>query len=249
MKKIDFYYWGYQCPINSEILNLLDEFKDRFDISTYNIEKDFDLAKKQKMFFPFLTVVDGSERYKAPIHRNFLDKLFNGEKNVELPYIIEHGTKLYKANIIPLTKNNISLVSSKCTLANSCEFCIKKADFLSKYCDEVFGFINVEDEKVLGGVEYVPTTIVPYDIPKSDDFAFLTCLYHSSTEYDYKHYPFIELEKYLKNKYRRIFAITDEVGTFPNGDLKWFLDHGFIDEGVIAIEENYCKLHLVYKDL
>lgn len=247
--KIDFYYWGYQCPINSEILELLDEFKDSFDITTYNIEENFEIAKKHKMFFPFLTVVDGKERYKAPINRNFLNKLLSGEKCTERPYIIDFGTEKYKGNIISLTKDNISLISSKCTLTNSCDSCTKKAVFLSKYCDGIFGYLNVEDDKVLGGVEFVPTRFVPYDIPKSDDYVFLTCLYHSSTEYDYKHYPFIELERYLKNKYSKIYAITDEVGTFPNGNLKWFLDHGFIDEGIIANEENYCKLHLVCKDI
>lgn len=247
--KIDFYYWSYQCPINLEILKLLDEYKDRFDIRTYNIEEDFELAKNQKIFFPFLTVVDGKERYKAPINRNFLNKLLNGEECIERPYIIDFGTEQYKGNIIPLTKDNISLISSKCTLTNSCNSCDKKAVFLSKYCDDIFGYLNVEDEKVLGGVEYIPTNYVPYDIPKSENYAFLTCLYHSSTQYDYKHYPLIELEKHLKSKYTKIYAITDEIGTFPNGNLKWFLEHGFIDEGIITIEENYCKLHLVCKEI
>ncbi len=247
--KIDFYYWAYQCPISSEILDLLDEYKESFDINTYNIEENFEIAKNQKIFFPFLTVVDAKERYKAPINRNFLNKLLSGEKCTERPYIIDFGIEKYKGNIIPFTKDNVSLLSSKCTLTDSCGSCIKKSIFLYKYCDDIFGYLNVEDEKVLGGVEYVPTSFVPYDIPKSEDYAFLTCLYHSSTEYDYKHYPLIELEKHLKNKYKRIYAITDEVGTFPNGNLKWFLDHGFVDEGVIANEENYCKLHLVCKDI
>ena len=91
MIKIDFYYWAYQCPINSEILDLLDEYKDSFDINTYNIEENFKLTKNQKIFFPFLTVVDGKERYKAPINRNFLNKLLNGEKCTERPYIIDFG--------------------------------------------------------------------------------------------------------------------------------------------------------------
>lgn len=247
--KIDFYYWGYQCPINSEILELLDEYKESFNVNTYNIEEDFELAKNQKMFFPFLTVINENERYRAPINRNFLNKILNGEKCTEKPYIIDFGTKKYKGNIVPLTKDNILLVSKKCTITDSCSGCDKKAMFLSKYRYDIFGYLNIEDDKVLGGAEYVPTNYVPYDIPKNKDYAFLTCLYHSSTEYDYKHYPFIELEKYLKNKYTKIYAITDEIGTFPNGNLKWFLEHGFIDEGVIASEENYCKLHLVYKNI
>lgn len=247
--KIDFYYWSYQCPINSETLELLDEYKDRFDISTYNIEENFELAKKQRMFFPFLTVVNGKERYKAPINKKLLDKILNGEMHIEKPHVIDFGNKKYKGDIVPLTKDNISSVSKKCTITNCCDSCDKKAIFLSKYCDDIFGYLNTEDGKIIGGVEYIPTNYVPYDIPKSKDYAFITCLYHSSTEYDYKHHPFIELEKYLKNKYKKIYAITDEVGTFPNGDLKWFLEHGFVDEGIVANEENYCNLHLVCKSI
>lgn len=249
MIKIDFYYWGYQCPISFETLELLDKYKESFEINTYNLENDFELAKNQRIFFPFLTVINGKDRFRAPINKNFLNKLLNGEECSERPYIINFGTEHFKGDVIPLTKENISIISSKCTLTDSCDSCTKKADFLSKYCDDVFGFINIVDGKVLGGAEYVPSIYVPYDIPKADDYAFLTCLYHSSIEYDYKHYPYIELEKYLKKKYTKIYAITDEVGTFPNGNLKWFLEHGFSDEGVIAIEENYCRLHLVSKDI
>lgn len=43
--KIDFYYWSYQCPINSEMLDLLNQYKERFDINTYNIEKDLKIFK------------------------------------------------------------------------------------------------------------------------------------------------------------------------------------------------------------
>lgn len=247
--KIDFYYWGYQCPINFEILELLDEYKDRFNIKTYNIEDDYDLAKSQRIFFPFLTVIDEKERFKAPINRSFLNKLLSGEKCVEKPYIIDFGTEKYKGDIIPLTKDNISLTSKKCTLTDSCDSCIKKAKFLSKYCDDIFGYLNVEGDKILGGVEYIPTSYVPYDMPKSKDYAFLTCLYHSSTEYDYKHYPLEKLEKYLKNKYTKIYAVTDEIGTFPNGNLQWFLEHGYTDDGIISEEKGYCKLHLVSKNI
>ena len=72
-------------------------------------------------------------------------------------------------------------------------------------------------------------------------------IYKSSDQYDYKTTPFQELEQYLKGKYTKIVAISDEVGTFPNGDLQWFINNGFKDEGVISYEPGYCKLHLVSK--
>ena len=36
---------------------------------------------------------------------------------------------------------------------------------------------------------------------------------------DYKSAPLMELEKYLAGEYKRILAISDEKGVFPNGDL------------------------------
>ncbi len=247
--KIDFYYWAAQCPINYETLSLLDKYKDKIDIRTYNVEKDFDLAKSVKMFFPFLTVLNDEERFRAPLKSSLLDKLLNNEKCVEKPYIIDFGKEKYKGDVIPLTKDNIYMVSKKCTLSDSVCSCDKKALFLSKYCDEIFGYLNVENDNVLGGAEYIPSKYVPYNIPRNDDYAFLTCLYHSSTDYDYKYYPLLELEKYLKNKYSKIYAITDAIGTFPNGNLQWFLEHGYVDEGVISEEKGYCKLHLVSKNI
>lgn len=145
-----------------------------------------------------------------------------------------------------MTEKNIE-VAGTCTGRNCFESSQKKLAFLKGCCVDVLGFINVEGNTLLGGVEYVPSKIVPYDIPKSEDIAFLTCVYLSSDRYDYKSAPLIALEEYLKDKYSKIIAISDEVGTFPNGDLEWFLDNGFRDEGIISYEPGYCRLHLVSK--
>lgn len=244
--KIEFYYWDMQCPLNNEMLKLLEKYSKHFEISFHNIKNDFEIAKKQRIFFPTLTVVNGVNRYFSPISDKFLDNLLNNQYPKEKPYIISHGREKYVGDIIPLTEKNIK-VAGTCTGRNCSKNCHKKYRFLESYSLDILGFINVEDNKLLGGVEYVPSNIVPYDIPKSEDIAFLTCAYLSSNRYDYKSAPLKALERYLKNKYSKIVAISDEVGNFPNGDLKWFLDNGFRDEGVISCEPGYCRLHLVSK--
>lgn len=244
--KIDFYYWDMQCPINNEMLKLLEKYGEYFDISLHNVKDDFQTAIEQKMFFPTLTVVDGIRRYFSPLSDRFFNSLLSHKYPEEKPFIINHGREAYTGEILSLTKENIGLAGT-CTGRNCSESCYKKFDLLDSYDLDIFGFINIEDHKLLGGVEYLPSNVVPYDIPKSRDTAFLTCIYKSSDEYDYKTAPFQVLEQYLKDKYSKITAISDEVGTFPNGDLKWFIDNGFTDEGVIASEPGYCKLHLVSK--
>lgn len=245
---IDFYYWDMQCPINNKMLELLEKYKRHFEISLHNIKDDFETATEQRMFFPTLTVINGRRKYFSPLSDRFFNSLLNNEYPEEKPFVIEHGREVYTGEVLPLSKENIGLAGT-CTGRNCSESCYKKLDLLNSYNLDVFGFINVEDNRLLGGVEYLPSIVVPYDIPKSEDTAFITCVYKSSEQYDYKTAPFQALEQYLEGKYTRVFAISDEVGTFPNGDLRWFIDSGFKDEGIIFYEPGYCMLHLVSKKI
>lgn len=61
--KLDFYYFSYQCPLNGDMLRLLEPYRDRLDIHTHDIANDFALAREQRMFFPTLTVLDGTRRF------------------------------------------------------------------------------------------------------------------------------------------------------------------------------------------
>ncbi len=141
-------------------------------------------------------------------------------------------------------------MTCRCTGRNCETACRKKVKFLSKCCDDgIFGYINVENGKLLGGAEYVPSAFAPYDIPKDEKTAFLTCAYLSSREHDYKTAPLQALEKHLKRRYERLLAISGEAEVFPNGDLRWFLDQGFRDKGIVSVEAGYRKLHLVSKAL
>ena len=111
----------------------------------------------------------------------------------------------------------------------------------------ILGFMNIEHNTLLGGVEYIPSTFVPYDIPVDKTTAFITCIYLSDTKYDYKTPCLRVLEKYLSNEYNRILVVSDETGVFPNGDLKFFKENGYDDLGILSSEENYCTLHLMSK--
>ena len=108
--------------------------------------------------------------------------------------------------------------------------------------------MNVSENKLLGGAEFVPSKLVPYDIPKNENTAFITCVYLSNKEYDYKSAPLQALENYLKNNYKKVVVISDEIGVCPNGNLDFFLKNNYTDEGVI-FEDSYCKLHLMSKVL
>lgn len=247
--KIDFYYWNHQCPINNETIMLLNEFKLDFEINYYDISVNHQIAADKKIFSPFLTIFNDSIRWRAPLDRTILEKVKNGEDIVEIPYIIKFGEEKFFGELVELNDSNINLLSKGCTMNNCLISCSKKKQFLSSKCDDFYGYLHLDNGKVVGGAEYIPSMEVPYNIPRDKETAFLTCIYHSSTEFDYKAYPLKKLEVKLSEKYRSIIAVSGEHGTFPNGNLQWFLNNGYIDNGVISIEENYCKLHLVSKML
>lgn len=246
---IDFYYWGTQCPINEESIKLLERYKEKYKIEIYDITRDFKLAQQINMYFPFLTIINKKHRYHSPLRKAFLDSLLDDIDIIENPYVIETAEKQYVGEILSLTSNNIELISLGCTMSDCKEACRRKNQFLSEMGQSLYGYVNVKSGQILGGAEYVPSMQVPYKIPRGSDIAFITCVYHTSEKYDFKTAPIKSLEKYLKSKYKKVCAITDENGTFPNGNLKWFLKQGYHDKGLIYAHEGYCSLHLVEKDL
>ena len=154
-----------------------------------------------------------------------------------------------KGTVEPLSLDKFDIACDCCGDKTS-ENCKKKIEFLKQYDLDTYGFIHKNGKgELVGGVEYLPAKVIPYDIPHDDDTAFLTCVYMTDAAYDYKSAPLMELEKYLAGEYKRILAISDEKGVFPNGDLDFFISNGFRDEGVIFEDENYCRLHLVTKIL
>ena len=112
-----------------------------------------------------------------------------------------------------------------------------KKEFFKKAPGEIYGYLHkAQDNQLLGGVEYLPSIMIPYPVPHEEETAFNTCIYCLDPKYDYKSAPLRELENFLKQDYRRIIVVTDEEGVFPNGNMDFFLKHGYVDEGIIFID-------------
>ncbi len=246
--RIDFYYWGCQCPLNLEMIGLLQQYRDVFTVSLHDVTDDFALAQQQKMYFPTLTVVDCQDRFFSPLKKAWLDQLAEGKRPTERPWQIELAVEPYQAEITALTAVNLE-IACRCTGKDCAANCEGKRFFLLRQKQPIYGFIHTEHGLLLGGAEYLPSLQVPYAIPHRSDTAFLTCSYAASEKFDYKTAPLRALETYLCAEFRQIIAITDETGVFPNGTLDFFLANGYTDQGVIAEESGYCKLHLVQKQL
>lgn len=248
---LHFYHWGTQCPIIQETLDHLRRFSNQIEIHTIEIAHQPETAKEMSIYFPFLTVFNGSQRWFRPLDNQTLEAFSNGEILIEKPHVKTWSRKIFKGEFQILSTQNIDLVGAGCTMTDCSGACNAKGDFLKSKGLTDFGIVHLEEERVVGGAEYMPTLLVPYDIPKHEKWAFLTCLYHSSEHFDYKSGPLAQLETHLlvNHHYEVLYAITDELGSFPNGDLDWFLERGYTDLGIISQERGYCQLHLVSKVL
>lgn len=247
--KIDFYYYSYQCPLNQTMIQLLNNYQSKLELHLHDVSENPELAKELDMFYPTLTILNGQKRYYSPLRNSFLEQAVSGIYPDERPYLPMLSSNAVTRQIIPLTNENIRLACDCCGCPTDTS-CAEKERFLRSCGQEIYGFLHTDENgSLLGGVEYLPSMLVPYDIPHSEDAAFITCVYLSDSEYDYKSAPIKALERYLMKKYASVFAVTDEIGVFPNGDLAFFARNGYEDNGVIFEDPAYCKLHLVSKAL
>ena len=249
MMKIDFYYYSIQCPLNETMVQLLNKYRDKLEIHFHDISQESALAKEMGMFYPTLTILNGQRRYYSPLRSSFLEQAASGIYPDERPYLPMLSSNTVTKQIVPLTNENICLACDCCGFPTDTS-CAEKERFLRSCGQEIYGFLHADERgNLLGGAEYLPSMLVPYDIPHSEDAAFITCVYLSDAEYDYKSAPIKALEQYLRKTYARVFAVTDEKGVFPNGDLAFFTRNGYRDNGVVFEDQAYCKLHLVSKEL
>ena len=165
--RLDFYYYSYQCPLNDDMMQLLEEYRNKMDIYFHDISEDPATAKDMGMFYPTLTVLDNSKRYYSPISRSFMDQVLKGVYPIEKPYLCTLSQKVVTENIEPITVSNINAACDCCGNTNTGN-CRKKAEFLEHHGD-LYGFLNIDDNgKMLGGVEFLPSEIIPYDIPRGN---------------------------------------------------------------------------------
>lgn len=48
---LDFYYFSYQCPLNDNMIRLLNEYRDKIDINLYDISNNHLLAGRNEDVF------------------------------------------------------------------------------------------------------------------------------------------------------------------------------------------------------
>lgn len=254
---IDFYYWGTQCPYNYSNKLVLDQIKDSYDIEVnyFDLSNDHNLAKKLHLYSPTMTVFNKKLRWSGPISFELIEKYLQGEMLTRKPYIVESLYQEVVGELKPFLPENYKDISHLCSrgACHECSFekSIWMTEIIDKYKSKHLGILHYKDQKCVGGVEYVPSLEVPYDIPKSKDYAFITCVFTSDPVYDFKSHPLRRLEVDLKDMgYKKVYIVASREVSFPNGSLDWFLSKGYDDLGLVYYEENdHAYQHLLEKVL
>ncbi len=254
---IDFYYWGVQCPHNYSNMKVLKTIEEKYNVNVNYIEmsEHQDRVKELNIYSPTFTIFNKKLRWTGPITEELIVKYLEGETLQRTPYVVRSENIRVEGELklfIPTLSSDIK----KLCCSKKCQSSFQEK---SKWLNQVMtdyelkhlGVLHYVENDCVGGVEYIPTLAVPYDIPKSLDSVFLTCVFLSDPIYDYKSHPLEKLEKELKSDgYKKIYAVTSKEVAFPNGPLEWFVEQGYIDKGHLYYEENDgAEQHLVEKQL
>lgn len=257
MLTIDFYYWGEQCPhsyINKRKINSLIDNK-RYSINFYDISRNFKLAEELNIYSPNLIIFNNQFRWNGPISIKTIELFEQGKIPKREPYIVETSNNVITGTLKPLTEETVLDTYKPCAPRYGEKCCFAKANWIkgvkNRFNLDCLGYLHYYNGVCVGGAEFVPSVVVPYKIPKGNDIAFLTCVFLSDKNADYKSYPLEKLEKKIYEMgYKELITISSEKVVFPNGPLEWFEKHDYIDLGPIYYESNeYAKMHLVKKVL
>jgi len=254
---IDFYYWGTQCPYNYSNMEILKKIEADFsvEINYFDLSDNHNIALEMNLYSPTMTIFDKQLRWSGPITYDLVERYLRGDKLKRTPYIVKSKNQRVDGELVLFTPNKSTDIEKLCCQKNCKESSKEKGiwlnDICNKYNTKHLGVLHYLDGDCVGGVEYVPSLEVPYDIPKSKDIAFLTCIFASNPIFDYKSYPLERLEFELKKEgYNKVYAIASKEVAFPNGPLDWFIDQGYSDLGLVYYEENDdAYQHLVEKSI
>ncbi len=255
--KIDFYYWGEMCPYNSINIGQLKKLEkiDGYKIGYYDFSRDQGLAKEKSFYSPTFTIINGSIRWTGPLLDRDIEGLAEGVFPVRNVDDFSDGKIIISKELKDLNFTNAHYLKDKCTM-NHCGYeCEAKGEWISKlqrkYNLDLLGIIHIDGDRCIGGAEFVPSFEVPYDIPRSEDTAFLTCLYSSDNTFDFKTTPLRKLEgKLVEKGFNNISAVVSPKRNFPNGSMEWFLERGY-EKGKFLYREECDKAeqYLVSKHL
>ena len=211
-----------------------------------------DLAALYRCFFPLLTVIDNTIRVASPTPVKGLVSIASKGLIAEPTAYQAAGPQSIAERVELLSAANIQETCYLCIPESEKAACLAKKRWASKIelkiSHRLLGFIAYKEYQPAAAVELLPSTLVPYPLPKKkDDIAFITCLYSTSEMaepsemLDYRGSVLNHLMDYLpKYGYNKVQIISGRRTAYPNGPAPFLLSYGFkvvteLDQFVLKI--------------
>lgn len=132
MRKIDFYYWGDQCPHNSKMRQLLNSFllDQRCTINLFDISKDHRVAEDLNIFSPNILVIDNKIRWHGPISKDNFESILNGIIPNSTPYTVKMSKSIVSGDIKDLTEETAIDTCMLCSFSKETIYCNEKGNWI-----------------------------------------------------------------------------------------------------------------------
>lgn len=154
-----------------------------------------------------------------------------------------------------LTTENVSAAAACCIPSLAADCITRKAEWLKSLpCSDFYGVVGYAGDKMVGYVEVLPESIIPYPIGvKSERRAFVTCLYSPiewGLELDYRQSLMVGLMELLpQHGYDGISIISGVNTPYPNGPENILNPLGFKRVkymGKAILRHSYEDAHLLH---
>jgi hypothetical protein len=136
---------------------------------------------------------------------------------------------------VALTPNNIEVACTFCMADTEAQAIQSKRQWALRYGEAVLGYLAYEGESMVGGIEFLCASRVPFPLPdRQPTTAFITCLYSTEDAQDYR----AQLLEYLLTQlsgssYQRVQVVAGRHLAYPNGPEPIFSAQGFREVAIL----------------
>ncbi len=255
-RSLRFFYFGNQCPHNGYLLARVKTlaWRESVKLHLHDVTGDDAICAEHRVFSPQMLLVNDRYRLHGPFTTERVLALLEDEMTEPCAYDVPVGGDVVRGELVPLTPETALSTCDTCAGAPDRGLCRGKAewvrDMMAASGMPHLGYLHTVDGRCVGGAEFLPSRLVPYPVPaKGQRDAFLTCVYLSDAERDYKLHP---TERLLGDfpalGFDSVSVAASVEGVFPNGPASWFERLGFRDEGSLVREEMHsADIHLLTK--
>jgi len=177
---------GGQCPWFWWTLEQIQQAATQLQgkVEILDVGNGPELDSRYRLFFPFMVVIDDMLRWSSPVTAEGSLKLVQDPNRPSaIPRVCILHPPAQASKIVELTLDNIEAACVFCLPGADAHAIHGKREWVKRYGEAIVGYLAYEGELVVGGIEYLCASQIPFPLPeKRDTAAFITCLYSMEGE-------------------------------------------------------------------